>query len=233
MSSPHRQILSRLFEWGLFLCVGLVLREWFDGNASLWNKVDGTPVPQFRLPQDDNSHSPSKQQQGGLEFVIILGLEGVGHHFMQTIVEKSPDWMLSRQLGITNTTLQQLHGALFRYPQQTGLWNMPCREVLSKKVKDTPTNATNLDNSQTIDAQLVLPHEYDSVAKQEEVMKLLIAMQKRYDEHITIADPRNQVGQDRPTIRVPVNTAAPLWWLWDAFISQFRRSLSDVAISIN
>jgi len=62
-----------------------------------------------------------------VKFVMVLGLEGTGHHFFQSLYLSSPSYREIQRYGVTNIDMPKLMMNLYNnYEKESGIWSAPC-----------------------------------------------------------------------------------------------------------
>jgi hypothetical protein len=157
-------------------------------------------------PNTDYSAPLKPMSENQLEFVFTIGLEGTGHHLMQTVLKKSPDFRTMTEWGMT-PYLQLALDALFHFGSKGGMWNQACNEEESyarvgkqwkikpsaedQTKKATPMNVTNpyLQQGKKI-------KYFDTMAKHQSLVRQLKHMQQIYD---------TKTAQNPQPLRIPLS----------------------------
>jgi hypothetical protein len=129
----------------------------------------------------------------GLEFIFTIGLEGTGHHFMETTIKSSPAFLTIRSWGLFEYVTKAIM-TLFRNEPLNGLWNMPCRDE-TMYVK----SGKKFSLSSRFQGKKDLLAEFNTVKIHQQLVTLLQKMQTIYDEK-TVHNPQ--------PLRIPLNTYA-------------------------
>jgi hypothetical protein len=126
----------------------------------------------------------NNNNSSGLEFVFYIGIEGTGHHFIQTVLKHSPynkRWLPIRE------SLTKIQFALMNQKGHTtndGLFNMHCRDTTSTKKKNNSNNNNNNNSTATNSKDL-----YNDVVEQ------FKSIQEMYDGN----------DQKRRSLYIPIN----------------------------
>lgn len=143
-----------------------------------------------------------------LEFVFTIGIEGTGHHFMDTIYKSSPDYNTMVKWGF-RPYLQAAIDALYQQRSKGGIWNQACREEMSyQKIiqkgwqlklseVDMTKKATPMANATNVYLKIGKKiKDFDTMAKHITLVSQFKEMQGIYD--------RNTANRPQP-LRVPLS----------------------------
>lgn len=127
--------------------------------------------------------------ENGLEFIFTIGLEGTGHHFMDTIIKASPAQITTRKWGLLDIVGKTIL-ALFDVKNLNGLWNQACQDD-TMYIKQGKTWKLSYKYKNKV------PAGFNTVNAHNRVVKLLQTMQRIYNE--------KTVNSPQP-LRIPLNS---------------------------
>lgn len=129
--------------------------------------------------------------QDGLEFIFTIGLEGTGHHFMNTAIQSSPALLTIKSWGLTDYMYKAMK-TLFQFDENDGLWNMACQDIIMhNRSKEGWTLKSEYNDEKMLMAK------FNTVKKHRQLVTLLAEMQQIY----------NQKTVNKPeSLRIPLNS---------------------------
>ncbi|CAB9523533.1 expressed unknown protein [Seminavis robusta] len=81
----------------------------------------------YKTTKTTTQHQNANKFHSRLRFVMVVGLEGTGHHFMGQVIKESPIMETLSRLKLAPTKLKLLDQKLFNHINATtGLWNAHC-----------------------------------------------------------------------------------------------------------
>lgn len=77
----------------------------------------------------NNSTIANRGLQNSTRFILVIGLEGTGHHLIGRIIKNSPRFHYLKEVGIYPDLLANLHVSLSN-TDKTGMWNLQCSNAI-------------------------------------------------------------------------------------------------------
>ena len=131
-SPPRRRWVNSACFFGLGFCLRSAYDPWGSFQSGVFQQCNEyrSQSGTIEFSQTSNSNSLSSLEllnENSLEFVFTIGLEGTGHHLMDTVIKGSPAIHTIKEWNLT-TSVGQAATALSHYKTLTGMFNMATKD---------------------------------------------------------------------------------------------------------